>query len=868
MNIVDPQRIGLLAIVLLALGAAAACADTPATFPRSAFAAAKDVPVYCQEWHIWWGFPYPDQTRPMSHMSPRLVADGEPWRLHWDRNGYPYVGLYDSANADIIRWQARCMKNAGITSAAIMIHPEWDEGLVYLQEHRDKLRGFLDIAAEEGFPVFFMDEVAFRNGSIAQDPDVMARRVIRFLGLYKDHPGFLRIDGKPVFYYQTWGYWVGVEKTRAMMDRVEAAVGPVYWMVFGDVNEVSQVPNVDAIISSASNHRRDARTRRYRDTQPLIDRIKVGRARQKAVGDLIYPRFDGTGQPWRTRSVALPGRGGVTFVEEVERQMEFRPDFLMLSSWNDWEEGANFEPGWDFDGFTGDPFLYCNAIAFVRGLAFTPPPNPPKQAVHPTIWEKLGHGDGAGPIIDEVRRAHVRGGSIEVVVRDTVTPVDALEVVWNGDAYWRAAQPGETDDSGSLTLAGGTLHDARAVGTPLGPFETGAARAGSSTLQWTVRGHDAATLGDRPHVGVAWVFDRASPRAGVTLQVPTRDAVTLAEPPGSSRRTLTIPLAPHNRAGDIERAVWDGWQTGVALTARPVALGEAPGEVSIETSGRSLGLVALLGPPQPDRITRVAPEKDDPSGLRVRYRLLLPDDVVLTPGAHFLWLRARDAAGNWGSPTLVVLPNYEQPWPDLAAPLAPETLDAPGAVLADPMTDNRLWTPDRNDSVRNYLDEQITARRMVELGNGVSYRQLDTPVTGSFTLAFDVIHTSYQRGFMAFVTDAAGRKGYGLVWDSAGSDQYDGTGRVALLKLDADQPLSWGVQPKPLTESTSSGHVATQPPLARVRLHRDGGTGELTLRVDGEERCRAVDRDFSTFGRVYLRGNDHQLVDNLVLTPR
>ena len=58
----------------------------------------------------------------------------------------------------------------------------------------------LDIAAEENFPIFFMDEVAFRHGSAAQKIDVSVKRITDFIKKYGSHPGFYKIDGKPFYY--------------------------------------------------------------------------------------------------------------------------------------------------------------------------------------------------------------------------------------------------------------------------------------------------------------------------------------------------------------------------------------------------------------------------------------------------------------------------------------------------------------------------------------------------------------------------------------------------------------------------------------------------------------------------------------------
>ena len=158
--------------------------------PKS-FGALKDMPVYIQEWHVWWGFPYPDRQQPFSHMSSTLTAEREPWRLNWNRNGYPLVGLYDAANPEIMRWQIRCMKAAGLTSVALMIHPEWNTGIGFIQEEQANIiQTALDIAAEENFPIFFMDEVAFRHGSAAQKIDVSVKRITDFIKKYGSHPGF------------------------------------------------------------------------------------------------------------------------------------------------------------------------------------------------------------------------------------------------------------------------------------------------------------------------------------------------------------------------------------------------------------------------------------------------------------------------------------------------------------------------------------------------------------------------------------------------------------------------------------------------------------------------------------------------------
>lgn len=74
------------------------------------------------------------------------------------------------------------------------------------EERRNIIETALNVAAEEKFPIFFMDEVAFRGGSPAQKIDVSIRRITEFIKKYGSHPGFYKIDGKPVCYFQTFGW--------------------------------------------------------------------------------------------------------------------------------------------------------------------------------------------------------------------------------------------------------------------------------------------------------------------------------------------------------------------------------------------------------------------------------------------------------------------------------------------------------------------------------------------------------------------------------------------------------------------------------------------------------------------------------------
>jgi len=846
--------------LLAVLGSAAtllAAAAGP-QLSKESFGILKDKPTYIQEWHIWWGFPCPDRQKPFSHMDSTLTGDREPWRLNWNRNGYPMVGLYDSSNPEIIRWQIRCMKAAGLDSVAVMIHPDNGKGLDFIQEENGNMvKSILDIAAEEQFPVFFMDEVAFRKGTVSQKPEVMAERVIRFLKNYGSHPGFYHIDGKPVYYFQTYGWGVKPEELEAMFRKVDASAGPVHWMIFGSVDRFGPIPQLAGVVDGASNHRRSSETRAWQLKDQDPERIfATGHRLGKKITDMQYPKFDGTSQPWRQSGVSQYGLDGRTLETLLMNSLKSNPDFVMLSSWNDWEEGANFEPGWDFDGFSGDPYLYCKVIAHLRGREFVPPPLPPKEAVHPTVWEKLGYGDGAGPVIDRIERSHNRGGALAVTARDTVSEVTELETVWNGDLYYLAPQTAGGKPSGALKPRG-DLPKSALVQNVFGYTPGRAVALPNGGIEFTVP--DPEKLPEIFTVGVATVFDPAKPMQQVSLRAANRTPVRLNEPKGGVRENYTFRLTPYPRDNQFPAELWNGWRTAVAVNPRPLDLAKKP--LTLDADGAKVALVAILGEPREER-TRKDGVAVDAAGKVKTFHLTLPDEVLNTPGAHFLWVRAKDAAGNWGSPKLCAVPNYEFFDRSGAKTAREPELEVPGALLADNCSDAKAWKQGKPEI--DAFEKKETATRF-RLGNTLTYRELPKPAQGGFHLSFDATHTNYQRYFVVALTDKEGKRGYGIGWDSSRPDIAGGTGFVRLLKFDEAKPLDWDLKGKTLAQG-SSGHPAVSEELARFDLTLQDGV--LTLQVDGKPVATAKDNEFTEFGRLYLRGNQFQTVDRIVLTPQ
>ena len=213
---------------------------------------------------------------------------------------------------------------------------------------------------------------------------------------------------------------------------------------------------------------------------------------------------------------------------------------------------------------------------------------------------------------------------------------------------------------------------------------------------------------------------------------------------------------------------------------------------------------------------------------------------------------------------LYAVPNYE--FFDRGSDAVVETdLDIPGALLADNCSRPADWkqVSGGKPEVRPYIEKRSSTR--FQISNSLVYRDLPKPLQGGFKLTFEAAHTNFQRYLIVALTDAEGKHGYGVGWDSVRSDIAGGTGFARILLFDEAKPLAWNTTGKILANKPS-GHPALEDGnLARFELTlRDG---VLTLKVDGKVIATAKDQKFGNFSRIYLRGNQSQFLDNIVVAP-
>jgi hypothetical protein len=343
-------------------------------------------PIYIMEYHLW--YESPSVSSPMTKL--------RKWPATSTHNEYPLLGYYSSGNREIIRWQVSCLKASGVDGVFVQLFPD-REGLKF--EKIELFELVLEEADKVGLKVACHDEVQFRKGWKAQQPDIMAARASAFIKKYAAHSAYLHIDGRPAYAFQFWNHfqktWSHLEMD-TLLSKVseEGKVNP-FWIIYGGREQAlygdSRIPA--HVVTANSNFIRpwtDHASEMPIDWTGLWLRLKqfdLSRSTYpgKQLGLWAYPRFydsQGKGFPHQNKE-------GNILLQVLKAYDSHHPDFIMLSSWNDWLENSAMEPGYYDNTLSNDPYLYCRLLAELKNLKFTPPPLPDPRALDPLFFEHL-----------------------------------------------------------------------------------------------------------------------------------------------------------------------------------------------------------------------------------------------------------------------------------------------------------------------------------------------------------------------------------------------------------------------------------------------------------------------------------------------
>ncbi len=246
--------------------------------------------------------------------------------------------LYDSTDPARIREHLNMAEWAGLDA---FIVTWWGRGLF----HDRALRTALDVARDSGSPVkFTIYYETIPRG--AADPVAAVVDDFRYLRQqYASHPAFFRYQGKPVFFLygramnqmseQQWrGAAAGI---RALGSSVLMADGlkPNWVELFDGVHEYNPVGRVVEKADMLA---------RYKNTVALC------RPREKVSTSTVIPGYNDS-NIGRPRPIVADREGGKLYQRLWQAALDAGPDWVLITSFNEWHEGSEIEPSREWGDF-------------------------------------------------------------------------------------------------------------------------------------------------------------------------------------------------------------------------------------------------------------------------------------------------------------------------------------------------------------------------------------------------------------------------------------------------------------------------------------------------------------------------------------
>lgn len=288
------------------------------------------------------------------------------------------------------------------------------------------------------------------------------------LNVHANRPAFLRVDGRPVLFFWRPTLW-GVETWRAMRDQVDPGRNAI-WIAEGVDMAYQAVFDGHHLYSNTWNPPADLAY-----TNDKFARWTAAASQQygtyKRWVATVMPGYDDT-RTGRGNAFAKDREGGAYYERSWQAAIASRPDWIVITSFNEWPEGSYIEPSvaygnryLELTGAWGSVYKSGGGSASAAALgraaeqpvAVAPPPTPTPVSA-PTAFVAVDLLNlRAGPSTDHPILAQMaQGTALPITGRDAAWP-EWWQVSFGGSSGWVY---------GPMVKAAGPLEQVAAVSAP------------------------------------------------------------------------------------------------------------------------------------------------------------------------------------------------------------------------------------------------------------------------------------------------------------------------------------------------------------------------------------------------------------------
>lgn len=303
-------------------------------------------------------------SRSYSEVPHEVLAFYYPWYgtperhgkwVHWDRvdaanhdiasaRHYPEKGAYDSYDPDIIDWHINLAKSNGITG---FIASWWGRGTF----ENGALPIILERAEKKNFKVSVYWETAPGKGEAQTDRAV--RDLVFLISNFGTNRSFLKVDGKPVIF--AYGRVMGevpMASWPEIISQARAQAGD--FLLIADGYRAGYTRYFDGLHTyniCGEVAGKSGNALRQFAADSFADAVKLARSCNRISCLTIIPGYDDT--KIRHPGLKADRADGETYRILWDEAIRANPDWILITSWNEWHEGSEIEPSFE----DGDKYI-------------------------------------------------------------------------------------------------------------------------------------------------------------------------------------------------------------------------------------------------------------------------------------------------------------------------------------------------------------------------------------------------------------------------------------------------------------------------------------------------------------------------------
>ena len=210
----------------------------------------------------------------------------------------------------------------------------------------------LNVLKKKGFEATIYWETAPGEGKAQTDQAI--NDLIYVLEKYGSHPAFLKLDGKPVIfvYGRVMGQvpmneWSGIiAQTKECYGKDFLLIADGYREDYAKISDGIHTYNICGWVQGKS-----VEELKELSKKSFTQAVELARKHGKISCITIIPGYDDT--KIRKPGINAERKDGETYRVLWEQAIAADPDWVLITSWNEWHEGSEIEPSWE----DGDKYI-------------------------------------------------------------------------------------------------------------------------------------------------------------------------------------------------------------------------------------------------------------------------------------------------------------------------------------------------------------------------------------------------------------------------------------------------------------------------------------------------------------------------------